>query len=72
MSFKLLANVDNRIDLLRLIVELKSLKRYKNEFSLAFDTLLGRNVKNDNDFRVVGAILSIGFVLFCLGIYFRM
>lgn len=63
MSFRLLANVDNRIDLLRLIVELKSLKRYKNGISLGFDTLLGRNVRNDSDFRVVGAILSIDFVL---------
>lgn len=56
MSFRLLANVDIRIDLLRLIVELKSLKRYKNVFSFEFDILLGFNVKNDRDFRVVGAI----------------
>lgn len=63
MSFRVLANVDNRIDLLRLIVELKSLKRYKNEFSLEFDTLLGRNVKKDKDFRVVGAIFLMDFVL---------
>lgn len=56
MFFRLLANADKRIDLRRFIVELKSLKRYKNVLSLDLDTLLGLNVKNDRDF-LVGAIL---------------
>lgn len=54
--FRLLANVDSRIDLRRFIVELKSLNRYKNELSL--DTFLGFNVKNDRDF-LVGAIIIL-------------
>lgn len=59
MFFRLLANVDNRIDLRRFIVELKSLKRYKNEFSFELDTLRGFNVKNDRDFRVGAILLDI-------------
>lgn len=47
-----------RIERRRLIVVLKSLKRYKNEFSLFdFLELFGFSVRNDIDFRV-GAIFK--------------
>lgn len=58
MFFKLLDNADNRIDRRRFIVELKSLKRYKNVFSFELFDLFGFNVKNGSDFRV-GAIVLI-------------
>lgn len=57
MFFRLLTNVDSRIDRRRCMVELKSLNRHKNV--LSFDTLLGFNVRNDKDFRF-GAIAAMG------------
>lgn len=54
--FRLPANA-SRIDFRRFIVELKSLKRYKNVFSLELLTLVDLNVRKGRDF-LVGAILE--------------
>lgn len=56
MFFKLLAKFERRIDLRRFIVELKSLKRYKNVFSFDLLELYGFGVRNGSDF--LGAILN--------------
>lgn len=61
MPFKLLDNVDSRIDRRRFIVELKSLKRYKNKFSFAFFALAGFKVRNGKDF-LVGAMFFFFFL----------
>lgn len=54
--FKLLDKADSRIVHLRLlIVELKSLKRHKNEFSFDLFAFWGFNVRNGKDF-LIGAI----------------
>lgn len=58
MFFKLVDKADNRIvDLRLLIVELKSLKRYKKEFSFDLFALCGFNVTNGKDF-LIGAIIK--------------
>lgn len=66
MFFKLLDNVESLIDLRLFIVELKSLKRYKNEFSFDLFVLFGFNVKNGKDFLLVGAIMRYDIIKFCL------
>lgn len=57
MFLKLLDNADSRIDFRLLIVELKSLKRYKNEFSLDLFAFCDFKLRNGKDF-LVGAIVK--------------
>lgn len=64
MFLKLLANADSLIDFRRFIVELKSLKRYRNVFSLGLLVLVDLNVKKGKDFRV-GAIFGCEFQFLC-------
>lgn len=63
MNMKLTFFSNSRIDLRRFMVELKSLKRYKNEFSFALFILCGKNgkdLRNVEDFLVL-AIISCYF-----------
>lgn len=55
----------SRIDFRLFIVELKSLKRYKNVFSLELFDLFDLNVRKGKDF-LVGAIFGAKFSVFFL------